>query len=73
MSELLAVALIAAVWWIPTFVCISDLQGRHGIRRVLVWKWWAILTVPVAGWMLYWKKARAELDRDAEQAKRGRR
>ena len=73
MSESLAVVLMAAVWWVPTFVFASDLQRRHGVRRVLVWKWWAILLVPVAGWILYWRKARAQLDRDAEQVARARR
>ena len=73
MNDLLAVALLAAFWWAPTFLCIADLQRREGARRVLVWKWWAILCVPVVGWLLYWKRARAELDRDAEEVARGRR
>ena len=60
-----AVALIAMtlVWWIPTFRCLTDLQGREGVPRVLVWKWTALLCLPVAGSLLYERRGRAELDR----------
>ncbi|MBW3602384.1 MAG: hypothetical protein KY434_06775 [Actinobacteria bacterium] len=62
MADPLLVALLAAVWWIPTFVCLSDLQRREGVRRVLVWKWTAVLCVPVAGAALYWTRGRRGLD-----------
>jgi phosphotransferase system glucose/maltose/N-acetylglucosamine-specific IIC component len=49
-SELAVVAVMAAVWWGPTFVAITDLQKREeGVSRPLVWKWYALLCVPVAG------------------------
>lgn len=67
MNEFALVAVLAAVWWVPTFICISDVNRRIGVRRVQVWKWWAILLIPVAGWILYWRRGRSELDRDAER------
>jgi type VI protein secretion system component VasK len=73
MNELLVVAVLAVAWWVPTFICISDTQRRTGVRRVLIWKWWTILLVPVAGWILYRTRGRAELDRDAEQVRKRRR
>ncbi len=62
-SELAVVAVMAAVWWGPTFVAITDLQKREeGVPRPLVWKWYALLCVPVAGAILYHRRARVELE-----------
>lgn len=62
MNEALAVVFMAVVWWAPTFIGLTDLQGRRAVPRVLVWKWTAILCVPVAGALLYRTKGRRELD-----------
>jgi hypothetical protein len=62
MVEVAAVGLMAAVWWIPTFVALADLQGRRGVARIVVWKWIAILCVPVLGALLYRSKGRRELE-----------
>ena len=64
-GELAILAALAGAWWIPTFLCLHDLQNREGVRRVLVWKWAAILCVPVLGAALYWWRGRPELDADA--------
>jgi hypothetical protein len=62
-SELAVVAVMAAVWWGPTFVAITDLQKREeGVPRPLVWKWYALLCLPVAGAILYHRRARGELE-----------
>jgi hypothetical protein len=62
-TELVVVAVMAATWWGPTFVAITDLQKRErGVPRPLVWKWYAWLCVPVAGAILYQRRAREELD-----------
>jgi hypothetical protein len=63
LTELLVVAAMAVVWWVPTFVAITDLQKREeGVPRPLVWKWYALLCVPVAGAALYRRRGRLELD-----------
>lgn len=62
MSETLAVVLMAVLWWAPTFIGLTDLQGRREVPRVLVWKWTAILCVPIAGAVLYRTRGRRELD-----------
>ncbi len=62
MVEALAVVAMAALWWMPTFIGLTDLQGRSAVPRVLVWKWTAILCVPVAGAVLYRTVGRRELD-----------
>ncbi|MDQ3771481.1 MAG: hypothetical protein M3343_05255 [Actinomycetota bacterium] len=72
MNDFLLVVAMAAVWWVPTFVCLSDLQRRSGavshgppdkrVRRVVVWKWTAVLCAPVVGALLYWTRGRRELD-----------
>lgn len=59
---------MAVLWWGPTFMGLSDLQRRRGLRRVLVWKWTAVLCIPVAGALLYIKKGRYELDRARDKA-----
>ena len=59
-GELVLLAVFAAVWWVPAFLCIHDLQQREGVRRVLVMKWSAILCVPTVGAVLYWTRGRAE-------------
>jgi hypothetical protein len=72
MSELLIVLVMATIWWVPTFLGLADLQRRTQVRRVLVWKWTAILCIPIAGSLLYARKGKAELDADAASRKRGR-
>jgi hypothetical protein len=72
LNDSLLVVAMAAVWWVPTFVCLSDLQRRSEasakrppdkrIRRVVLWRWTALLCVPVAGALLYWIRGRRELD-----------
>jgi hypothetical protein len=70
MSDLLIVLVMAAVWWVPTFLGLTDLQRRTGVRRVLVWKWIGILCIPVLGAYLYARRGKAELDADAESRAR---
>jgi hypothetical protein len=73
MNDFLLVVAMAAFWWTPTFVCLSDLQRRSGtntrgdrrLPRVVVWRWTAILCVPVVGAVYYWTKGRVELDNAA--------
>jgi hypothetical protein len=72
-GEVVLVMVLAAVWWVPTFVCINDLQRRQGLRRALVWKWAAVLCVPTVGAAAYWYRGRAELDADIASRRRGRR
>jgi hypothetical protein len=73
-SQLILVVAMAVVWFVPTFIALSDLERRQHVRRVLVWKWRVILCIPVAGAPLYFRRGRAELDRDlAERAARERR
>ncbi|MFN2490161.1 MAG: hypothetical protein ABR529_10560 [Actinomycetota bacterium] len=62
MTEALAVGLMAVGWWAPAFFGLTDLQARRGIPRVYVWKWTAILCLPVAGAWLYHNRGRKELD-----------
>ena len=62
MTDLVVVAICAAVWWIPTFVGIADLQKRPGLRRPVVWKWWAVLAIPVVGAAAYFWRGRQTLD-----------
>ena len=72
LDNFLLVVAMAALWWVPTFVCLSDLQRRgvansemphdKRIRRVVLWRWTAVLCVPLVGALLYWTKGRRELD-----------
>ncbi|MGI8574396.1 MAG: hypothetical protein ACR2MA_03425 [Egibacteraceae bacterium] len=66
-TETLAVLISAAVWWVPTFIAATDLQQRDGLPRHLVWKWSAVLAIPVAGAALYWFRGRPELDHHAQR------
>jgi hypothetical protein len=61
-TETLAVTAMAALWWIPTFICLADLQRRPGLRRLLVWKWTAILCLPIVGVLAYWARGRSDLE-----------
>jgi len=61
-EDLLLVVILAACWWVPTFLALADLQRREGLRRVVVWRWTAILCVPVVGALLYFGRGRRELD-----------
>lgn len=72
MSELLIVLVMATLWWVPTFLGLTDLQRRTGVRRVLVWKWTAILCIPFAGAFLYARRGKAELDADVASRPQGR-
>ena len=60
MSELLALGLLAGLWWIPTFVGLAELHNRPGLRRVVVWRWTALLCVPVAGAALWFTRGRQQ-------------
>lgn len=68
--EVVILAGFAVVWWVPTFRSLTDLQRRDRVPRVLVWKWTAVLCVPVLGAWLYEHRGRAELD-GAARAGRG--
>ena len=46
-GETVVVLISALVWWIPTFIGLSDLQNRQGLPRPVLWKWTAVLAVPV--------------------------
>ena len=70
MTDLLIVLVMAAVWWVPTFLALTDLQKRTGVRRALVWKWTGILCIPILGAYLYSRRGKAELDADAESRAR---
>ena len=72
MSDLLIVLVMATLWWVPTFLGLTDLQRRTGVRRVLVWKWTAILCIPVVGAFLYARRGKVELDADVASRRRGR-
>ncbi|MBA2529903.1 MAG: hypothetical protein H0V19_08085 [Euzebyales bacterium] len=62
MEDLVLLVVLAAAWWIPTFVALADLQRRQGLPRPLLWRWTAILCVPVVGAVLYLRRGRRELD-----------
>lgn len=70
MNDLPIVLVMAVVWWVPTFLGIADLQRRTGVRRVLIWKWTAILCVPIAGALLYARRGKRELDADLKSRTR---
>jgi hypothetical protein len=65
-GEFVAVVVMAVVWWMPTFMCLSDLQRRQGISRSTSLKWTALLCVPILGAVLYTRRGRIQLD--AEEA-----
>ena len=62
MPDLLLLAALAAAWWIPTFTALADLQARERLPRVQVWRWTAVLCVPVAGAAWYFVRGRPQLD-----------
>lgn len=62
-GDALVVLVSALVWWIPTFIGLSDLQNRQGLPRPVVWKWTAVLAVPVVGAGLYWWRGRPGLEK----------
>ncbi len=61
LGDLLLVAVLAGAWWIPTFVALTDLHNRKGVRRVDVWRWTLLLCVPVIGALLYLTRGRYQL------------
>ena len=72
-SETIVVLVSAVIWWIPTFVALSDLQRRERLPRSLVWKWIGVLCVPVIGPPIYFWRGRPALDARPEAARSGRR
>ncbi|MGH9243158.1 MAG: hypothetical protein ACRD29_02330 [Acidimicrobiales bacterium] len=69
MTEFVILAVMAVVWWIPTFRAMTDLQGqqrRHAIPRSLAIKAYLLLTVPVVGWIWYWRRGRARVTHAAD-------
>ena len=60
-KELVLLAVLAAVWWVPTFIAMADLHNRTGVRRVDVWRWTALLCIPVIGALLYLRRGRYQL------------
>lgn len=64
MDNIVAVVISAAVWWIPTFVGLTDLQARQDLPRPVVWKWTALLAVPAIGPAIYYWRGRPALDGD---------
>ncbi len=63
-TDWLLLLALAVVWWIPTFMGIADLQRREGVRRVVVWRWTAVLCVPVVGAILWFTRGRDAVDAD---------
>ncbi len=63
MNDAVIVLICAAVWWIPTFLGLSDLQRRERLPRPTVWRWTATLAVPVVGPLAYRMWGRSSLDR----------
>jgi hypothetical protein len=61
-NEAVVVIVCAAVWWIPTFMGLADLQRREGLPRPTVWKWTVMLAVPVIGPLAYDRRGRPALD-----------
>lgn len=57
MGEALLVLVLAVVWWIPAFMGLADLQRREGLPRPQVWKWTAVLCVPVLGALAYFRRS----------------
>jgi type VI protein secretion system component VasK len=63
-AELAVVAVMAALWWVPTFMALADLQSRSvGVPRPVVWKWLTLMCVPVLGALLYRRKGKDELEK----------
>jgi len=62
-NEAVVVIVCAAVWWIPTFMGLSDLQRRERLPRPTVWKWTVMLAVPIIGPLAYYRRGRPALDR----------
>lgn len=63
-QEPLLVLVLAVIWWAPTMFAVRELHDRDGDRRVLVWKWTAIIAVPVIGPVLWYRRGRAAMDAD---------
>lgn len=71
-SDTIVLLVCTVVWWIPTFLAMSDLQQREGLPRSVVWKWTAVLCVPVIGPPVYFWRGRPALDarRDTRRSRR---
>ncbi|HUH08410.1 MAG TPA: hypothetical protein VML96_11495 [Egibacteraceae bacterium] len=66
MPDLLIVLLLAAVWWVPVFKALTDLQRyQFSVPRIVFWRWALILTVPIVGSYLYFRRGRAEVQEAA--------
>jgi hypothetical protein len=61
-NEAVVVIVCAAVWWIPTFMGLSDLQRRERLPRPTVWRWTVLMAVPVIGPLVYYRRGRPALD-----------
>lgn len=72
MSDLLVAAVMAAVWWIPTFLALNDLQRRTELPRPTRWKWSAVLCVPVIGALAYVRRGPGAASRPAPPRRAGR-
>lgn len=62
-TDVLVVLACAAIWWVPTFLGLADLQRRERLPRPTVWKWGATLAVPVVGPWIYRRWGRPALER----------
>ncbi|MEX1164181.1 MAG: hypothetical protein WEB03_11435 [Nitriliruptor sp.] len=70
--ETLLVLVLATVWWAPTMFAVRELHDRQGDRRVLVWRWTAIITLPLIGPVLWYVRGRKAMDEDAGRRVRRR-
>jgi hypothetical protein len=70
--ETLLVLVLAAVWWAPTMFAVRELHDREGDRRVLVWRWTAIIAVPLVGPVLWYLRGRRAMDDDPGRRITGR-
>lgn len=62
MADLAVPVICAVVWWIPAFVALSDLQRREGLPRPVVWRWMALISVPLVGPLVYFRRGRPALE-----------
>ena len=68
--DTVVVVVLAVVWWAPTMFAIRELHDRDGDRRVLVWRWSAIIAVPVLGPALWYLRGRDAMDLDRSVSRR---
>lgn len=63
-QDQLLVIVLAIVWWLPALFAMQQLHAREGDRRVLVWRWTAIIAIPIVGPLLWFRRGRGVLDAD---------